>query len=157
RNRDSLVKAVELARRVQGHHPADFSINFELAVQLGTLGPLEEAVAFFRVASALRPRSPLMRLALGHALRMIAERDDAPTADGRLEKERAQKKREQWDEVVAVYREAASLPPDSGMAHLALGYSLARRGDWVVPFADGPSSLAVRSQAMAKRINRALA
>jgi serine/threonine-protein kinase len=72
--------AVALLRRAQERHPADFWINFELAILLHEPATIAEAVGFWRAAIALRPRSPAAYSNLGFTLELqgkVAQAVDA--------------------------------------------------------------------------------
>ncbi len=101
-NTGNNAAAERLLRRAQSKHPADFWINFWLAVRLESRGkPLNgaEAVGFLRAALALRPRSPLVYFQLGSVFMQ----------QGKLA------------EAEAAYRNAVILQPDFAMAHSSLG------------------------------------
>jgi serine/threonine protein kinase/tetratricopeptide (TPR) repeat protein len=96
--------AVTFLRKAQRQHPSDFSINSTLAFCLTELKPLplDEVIAFRRVALAVRPQSSWAHNALGVALR----------------------KHERLDEGILEYREAIRLRPKSAWAHYNLGNAL---------------------------------
>jgi tetratricopeptide (TPR) repeat protein len=94
--------AVRLLRRAQRHYPADFWINFELALRL----PTAEAIGFYRAALALRPRSPVVYNILGAAFR---DQKELPEAE-------------------AAYRKAIALKPNHGIAYCNLGTVLYHQG-----------------------------
>jgi serine/threonine-protein kinase len=98
-------EAETLLRRAQQRYPADFWVNHELAFLLSRRGKahLADAVTYYRVALALRPRSPTVRLNLGGALR---ERGRAKEAE-------------------AVYREALRLWQRYAKIHSNLSLALA--------------------------------
>lgn len=105
----SLPKAVELLRRAQRQHPADFWVNHDLGGALQNLTPPQrtEAVRFLTVAAALRPESPGIQLNLGNAL----------GNNGQL------------DEAVLTLRRAIELDAQFALGHAALGHWLAARGE----------------------------
>jgi tetratricopeptide (TPR) repeat protein len=92
-------------RQAQAEHPADFWLNFDLAVALGKTSPAE-AAGFFRVAIAVRPATSAAYNNLGVVLA-------------------AQKKRE---EAIAAYHRAIDLQPKNVRAHTNLGVALAVQG-----------------------------
>jgi tetratricopeptide (TPR) repeat protein len=96
-------------RVAQRKYPDDFWINFQLAWSFEYAAPpkkdLAEAVRFYSVALALRPRNVPTHLFLGRALRN----------DGKL------------DEALGVYRRAIVLAPDNVVAHYGLGCTLLAR------------------------------
>jgi tetratricopeptide (TPR) repeat protein len=71
--------SVTFLRRVQKRHPADYSINASLGWSLRSLNPpqWDEAIAFRRIAVAVRPRSPMANFYLGFSLHTIGKLDDA--------------------------------------------------------------------------------
>jgi serine/threonine-protein kinase len=102
-------QAVDLLRRAQRQHPADFWVNHDLGVTLVKVIPPEpgEAVRFLTVAVALRPQSPGAHYNLGHTL----------ARQGRPE------------EAIASLRRAINLDPSNAAVHCALGIALADRGE----------------------------
>jgi serine/threonine protein kinase/Flp pilus assembly protein TadD len=105
----SGAAAERLLRAAQQAHPADFWINFRLAIRLGSETPAAaaEAIRFYQAALALRPTSPAVYNNLGVALK----------AQGTLE------------EAVTSYRQAIALQPGFAAAHYNLGLSLWNLGD----------------------------
>jgi tetratricopeptide (TPR) repeat protein len=76
-----------LLRRAQRAHPEDFWINHDLARSLMGAGKPEEAIRFYSAALAVRPRSELVLVALGEALRAAGRTEEAaayPRSKGRL-------------------------------------------------------------------------
>jgi tetratricopeptide (TPR) repeat protein len=71
--------SVAFLRKVQKRHPADYSINASLAWSLRSLTPprWDEAIAFRRIAVAVRPQSATANWHLGYALHMVAKLDEA--------------------------------------------------------------------------------
>jgi serine/threonine protein kinase/Flp pilus assembly protein TadD len=63
-------------RQAQRKYPNDFWINFQLAWSLGS----DDAVRFYTVAAALRPRNAPVHFFLGHALEKRGKRDEAIAA-----------------------------------------------------------------------------
>jgi tetratricopeptide (TPR) repeat protein len=108
RGTPSDERIAALLARAQQRHPGDFWINEILGLLLLDARPprLEEAISFFRVAVALRPRSPGARLNLGTALRAKGQTD--------------------W--AVAELLEAISLKNDYADAHILLGGTLVDKG-----------------------------
>jgi tetratricopeptide (TPR) repeat protein len=98
--------AVELMRQAQERYPADFGINFELAHLLHESGTIAEAVSFWRIAVALRPRSAAAYSSLGFALQV----------EGKLA------------QAVNACRTAIDLKPDYAPAHNNLGVALFDQG-----------------------------
>ncbi len=98
--------AISLLARAQRIHPDDFWLNADLARQLLRTGRLEEAIRFYSVAVAIRPRSGIARNGLADALHR----------SGRL------------DEAAATFRRAVRLRPDDVWAIIGLGAVLLDRG-----------------------------
>jgi tetratricopeptide (TPR) repeat protein len=100
--------AVSALRAGLRRHPADFWLNHDLAVALTKVNPpeLDEAIGYFRAASALRPESPGVHVNLGLALAL----------KGRL------------DEAIDECREALRLKKDYATAHNNLGIGLYAKG-----------------------------
>jgi Flp pilus assembly protein TadD len=74
-------QALALLRRAQQLSPDDFWLNYELGQQIGRQDSNPaDAVRFFAICVALRPRSPLPRLALGAALERAGDADAARAA-----------------------------------------------------------------------------
>jgi tetratricopeptide (TPR) repeat protein len=67
--------AIDLLRRTQRVHPDNFWVNADLGDSLAAAGHPEEAVRFYSVALALRPRSEVALHRLGEALH-AAGRDE---------------------------------------------------------------------------------
>jgi tetratricopeptide (TPR) repeat protein len=136
--------AARLLQQAQQEHPADFWINFELAGILDERKPREpkEAVAFFRAALALRPRSPAVWINLGRALRdqkqpgeavaafkkAIALKPDFPEAYYNLGVALSDQK--QWGEAVTACKKAIQLKPDFAKAYNNLGVALHNQKQW---------------------------
>ena len=70
-------KAVSLLRIAQRAHPDDFWTNFDLATTVRDLGQYDEAIRFFSVAVAVRPRSDFALDHLGNALYEAGRLEDA--------------------------------------------------------------------------------
>jgi tetratricopeptide (TPR) repeat protein/tRNA A-37 threonylcarbamoyl transferase component Bud32 len=90
--------AIALLRRTQRAHPNDFWVNCDLAKRLALAGQLDEAIRFFSVALAVRPRSELALNDLGDALY----------------------KTDRLDEAAATFRRALSLRRENPWAHAYL-------------------------------------
>jgi tetratricopeptide (TPR) repeat protein len=103
-----VSQVVSFLRRAQQRQPDDFWVNHNLAFALHHVQPpqLDEAIGFYRVAVALCPASPGVRVNLGIAL----------SGKGRL------------DEAVAEYKEALRLKKDYVDAHNNLGTVLSAQG-----------------------------
>ena len=100
--------ATAFLRKVQQQHPGDFAINFSLAYCLRSLNPprWDEAIAFRRVAVALRPQSYPAQNFLGFALH----------CQGKL------------DEALVFYQKAIEIDPKQGKAHFNAGLILRDQG-----------------------------
>jgi serine/threonine-protein kinase len=105
-----LQAKVELLRRAQRHHPADFWVSWDLArasLQLKPPQP-DEALRFMTVAVALRPESAGAHLGLGAIL--------------------CDKKRD-YDGAIECFRTAIALDQKSAMAYRNLGTALQGKGN----------------------------
>ncbi len=100
--------SVAFLRKVQRRYPADYSINASLGWSLRSLSPprWDEAIAFRRIAVAVRPQSPTANFYLGHSLHTV----------GKL------------DEAMAYYEAAIALDPEHAAAHYSLANVLRTRG-----------------------------
>jgi serine/threonine protein kinase/tetratricopeptide (TPR) repeat protein len=135
--------AVEALRQAQQRRPDDFWINNNLAEYLLELRPpqTEEAVALMRVAVALRPDSPVVRLNLGYALRKHGKNAEAEAAYRKalaIQPGYASAhlnlgalfcdERHDYPRALAAFREAIRLEPGLANAHRNLGVALAKQG-----------------------------
>jgi tetratricopeptide (TPR) repeat protein len=104
----SGAAAERLLRRAQAKHPADFWINFSLAVILvgKKLPDLADAIRFEQAALALRPQSPVAHINLGTLLQRQGKHAEAE----------------------AVFRKAIALKPNLADAHSNLGVVLGAQG-----------------------------
>jgi serine/threonine-protein kinase len=91
--------AISLLKRTQRVHPNGFWVNCDLGRELKEAGQYEEAIRFFSVAVAVRPRSEIALADLGKALQK----------GGRLE------------EAAATIRRAIQVRDDDPWPHIALG------------------------------------
>jgi tetratricopeptide (TPR) repeat protein len=100
--------AIDLLRRAQVRHPADFWINEDLGLYLKEAKPSApaEAVGYYRAALALRPESPGAHLNLANALSALGQEFAAITE----------------------YQEAIRLKPDYLGARFTLACLLISRG-----------------------------
>jgi serine/threonine-protein kinase len=81
RDCDAPQQAQALLRRAQQCHPDNFWLNYELGQQISRQNDNPaDAVRFFTVCVALRPRSALAHLALGAALERAGDLDRALAA-----------------------------------------------------------------------------
>jgi Flp pilus assembly protein TadD len=69
--------AIDLLRRTQRVHPNNFWVNADLGDSLAAAGHPEEAVRFYSVALALRPRSEVALHRLGEALHAAGRDEEA--------------------------------------------------------------------------------
>jgi tetratricopeptide (TPR) repeat protein/serine/threonine protein kinase len=151
-----LPEALDLLRRAQQQHPADFWINHDLAQVLADTKPprLEEAVGFYRAALALRPRSPGVHLNFGNALQDQGKLVEAEAAfreaihlkpdyaEGHHNLGKALQAQGKLAEAEAAYREAIRLWPDHAPAHRDLAIHL--RGQGNLPEAEAAYREAIR-------------
>jgi tetratricopeptide (TPR) repeat protein len=107
-NRGMRGHAVELLWKLQRQRPDDFWVNHELASQLLELQPprRHEAIRFYSVAVALRPRSPGAYVNLGRTLAL----------------------QRNWREAEHAFRKAIALKEDYAEAHANLGGALVEQG-----------------------------
>src|SRR5262249_37049371 len=101
--------SVAFLRKVQRLYPADYSINVSLAWSLRNLNPpqWDEAIAYRRIAVAVRPRSATANWYLGWSLHY---------------------KQEKLDEAMSYYRTTIELDPGHAPAHFSLAIALRARG-----------------------------
>jgi tetratricopeptide (TPR) repeat protein len=138
----ALAQVVPLLRRAQELHPDDFWVNHSLAYALQHVKPpqLDEAITFYRVAVALQPRSPGVRLNLGAALHEQKKLDEAEAADrkaielkpdyaaGYVYLGNVLQDQKKLDEAEAACRKAIDLHPNFAFAHNNLGIVLKAKG-----------------------------
>jgi tetratricopeptide (TPR) repeat protein len=140
----ALQKAVDVLRQAQQQYPDDPWINDTLALfSLNEFYPprLDDAVRFYTVAAALRPRSPHAHRALAVALDNKEAFADAMAEYSRVieltpEDARAWYERgefcrmalQQDDKAMADYAKAVEVDPNNFLAHLSLGGQLMKKG-----------------------------
>jgi tetratricopeptide (TPR) repeat protein len=161
RNAGALPLAEQVLREAQLRHPADFWINHNLAFLLGTeLRPpqLDEAIACYRVAVALRPQSPGVHLNLGSALEAKgrpdqaivafheAKRLDQGYAEAFLALGTALYRKGQLNQAVAEYRAALRIRPDFPQVHNNLGLVLKAKGDMAGAIQEFQEALRLRKE-----------
>jgi serine/threonine-protein kinase len=144
RNAGALSPAEQVLREGQQRYPADFWLNHHLAFLLeNELKPpqLDEAIACYRVAVALRPQSPGVHLNFGTALQTRGQLDkaiaafreakrlDRDYADAYLALGGALYRKRQLDQAMAEYRAALRIKPNFAEVHNNLGLVLADKGD----------------------------
>jgi serine/threonine protein kinase/tetratricopeptide (TPR) repeat protein len=133
---------LDLFRRMQRAHPADFWANEVLGWELYKAGKQAEAVRYYTAALALRPHNPGVLVNRGNALHeagdLEAARADFEEAIAHapryavahnglgmvLATKRDRKKAE------AAYRQALALDPNLAVAHANLGNIYVSRSDW---------------------------
>jgi eukaryotic-like serine/threonine-protein kinase len=98
--------ATPLLTAAQRRYPSDFWLNFDAGVALQFARRWEEAIGYYRAASALRPATSVVYSNLGMCRRWA----------GRV------------DEAVADHRKALELNPRSVHAHVNLGIDLSAKG-----------------------------
>jgi tetratricopeptide (TPR) repeat protein len=100
--------SVAFLRKVQTLYPTDYSINASLGWSLRSLNPpqWDDAIAFRRIAVAVRPRSPTANFYLGFSLHTV----------GKL------------DEAMIYYRTTIALDPEHAPAEFSLANVLRIRG-----------------------------
>jgi serine/threonine protein kinase/Flp pilus assembly protein TadD/type II secretory pathway component PulJ len=113
---NELPLAVQVLRRAQLRHPNDFWINILLGSYLlqSRPPPLDEAIAFFRVAVALRPKAEVAYIDLAIAL---MEKDDAEAA-------------------IVVCRRGLEINPDFTALRANLGTALFNKGNYQAALAE---------------------
>jgi tetratricopeptide (TPR) repeat protein/serine/threonine protein kinase len=131
------AQAVALLQRAQPAHAADFWINHQLGSFLRERKPpqLDEAIRYYNVAVALRPRSPAARLDLGVVLQ---DKGDLPGA-------------------IAAFQKAISLKPDFAWAYSNLASSLRDKGDLPGAIAACQKALALKPDMAEAHCNFGLA
>jgi eukaryotic-like serine/threonine-protein kinase len=122
-------------RQAQAAHPADFWLNFDLAVTLVKTNPVE-AAAFDRVALAVRPGNSASYNNLGVDLAAQGKKDEAIAAYRKgieinpkhaslyYNLGNALSYQKKLDEAISAYRRAIELNPKDAWAHTALGNAL---------------------------------
>jgi tetratricopeptide (TPR) repeat protein len=139
----------------QRRFPADFWLNNWLAHTLNRMSRWEEAIGFYRVALALRPRSPGAHLNVAEGLsdkgklneaipylRMALElKPDYAGAHYNLAIVLADKGRP--DEAIAAYRETIRITNDHAGAHHNLGFELANKGQFDEAIAEYRESIRI--------------
>jgi serine/threonine-protein kinase len=136
------AQAVDLLRRAQQVHPADFWVNHDLGMALREVKPPErdEAVRFLTATVALRPESPGAHCNLGQALRGKGQLDaalasyqkalalDPKYAAALCNLGVAQADKGQLDAAIASFKKAIDLDPKAAKTHCNLGVALANKG-----------------------------
>ncbi len=100
--------SVAFLRKVQRRYPADYSINASLGWSLKSLNPpqWDDAIAFRRIAVAVRPQSPTANFYLGFSLHTVGKLDAA----------------------MIYYRTAIEIDPEHAPAQFSLAIVLRVRG-----------------------------
>jgi serine/threonine-protein kinase len=122
-------------RQAQARFPADFWLNFDLALALNQSSA--EAVGFFRAALALRPQNPVVYYNLAHAFNTQGQLPEAIAAyrqaiklDPRFSQAYVNlgnilHAQHQLPEAIAAYRQGIQLDPKDALAYSGLGNVLA--------------------------------
>jgi tetratricopeptide (TPR) repeat protein len=137
------ARAEAVLYRAWRHHPDDFWINFELG-RVDWNGKNydrpAEAVRFYSVAVAIRPRSSAAHYSLGSALHAQGKLDEAIAefreaiglkpgfAEPHYGLGVALQSQKKLDEAIVAYRTAIRIRPDDADARTALGSALAEQG-----------------------------
>jgi serine/threonine-protein kinase len=147
-NQGSDTIALSLFRRAQRAHPGDFWINFNLALAEMRSGGPEDAIRFFSVAVAIRPRSSLALYALAEAQQGGGHLGDAAEtfrtdlrfypADTRARVGLGTVLVDQGDRqsADAEFRKAKSQNPNDWMIRSVIGSALVDRGEWDLAIAE---------------------
>jgi tetratricopeptide (TPR) repeat protein/tRNA A-37 threonylcarbamoyl transferase component Bud32 len=133
---------VLLLRAAQLRYPTDFWLNFLLANALRVAKQFEEAVAYYRVAIALRPDVSAAHNNLGALLHDHMKDLDGAIAEFRRALELDPKlvyahcslglslrEKGDLDGAIVEYRKALEIAPNYAVAQIQLGLSLRRKGD----------------------------
>jgi serine/threonine protein kinase/tetratricopeptide (TPR) repeat protein len=140
RRAGSSPTAERLLRQAQAAHPADFWINFRLALLLNDTNPAV-AIRFHQAALALRPNSPIVYNNFGVAFWILEKRVAAETAyraalrlnknypQAHLNLGQVRQYKGDVDGAIAEYREAIRISKDFAEAHYNLGVALGDKGD----------------------------
>jgi tetratricopeptide (TPR) repeat protein len=135
-------EAAPLLTAAQARFPSDFWLNFHLALTLHEAKQWDEALGYYRVALALRPRAGAAHTNLGVLLYAKGRRDEAIghfRQALRLDPEHATAHcnlgnalyaEGRRDEAVDHYQQALRLDPKSAPAHYNLGNTLKDKGRW---------------------------
>jgi tetratricopeptide (TPR) repeat protein len=136
------VEREALLRAVQRQHPADFWVNFDLALTLSKKNPpdLQEEIRFWQAALALQPQSPVVHSNYAASLYYKGQLDDAIAGCRealRLKKDYvyaynnlgcALKAKGRLDDAIAEWKKAIRIKPDYQPALSNLGNALQQKG-----------------------------
>jgi serine/threonine-protein kinase len=138
----ALQQSEALLRRAQQRYPDDFWLNYELGQQIGRQNNNPaDAVGFFAICVALRPRSPLAHLALGTALEQAGDPQGAVAASRRaltlkieamLAPQALGRTRKETDDLagaLVALRQGPALRPGNTWLLNSIGVALLRQGD----------------------------
>src|SRR5262249_4451050 len=133
----AMEPAIRLLREGVDRHPGDFWLNYLLGLCLSATRPQDDqGIRSLFVARALRPEAGFVEIALGSALQLRGQPDDAilfltrglarePNSPmGHLALGGALQKKGRTPEAIDAMRKAVAVEPDSAIAHLALGTAL---------------------------------
>ncbi|MDZ4689371.1 MAG: tetratricopeptide repeat protein [Planctomycetaceae bacterium] len=135
-------ECLNLMRRIQQAHPADFWANHSLAnvLHYRRNPQLDEAIRYYTGALAVRPRNPAAYVNLGNALRGKGDLAGAVSAfreatryggdytAAYIRLEQTLRHAGAPDEAIAEFKAAAQAQPEDAWAHRALGYALIAKG-----------------------------
>jgi serine/threonine-protein kinase len=137
--RESGADAQHVLIGVQEQTPHDFWLNFEIGDTLVEAKRYDEAVAYFRIALALRPQVSVAHNGLGYALCLSGRREagvrhfhqalslDPMSALAHVNLGLTVEQG-QLDEAIDHYKQALAIAPKYAQAHINLGYALHKKG-----------------------------
>jgi serine/threonine protein kinase/Flp pilus assembly protein TadD len=141
RERSGANKAVGLLRDAQREHPADFWINWELALALSQTQKLDEAIQFLTANVALRPQSSDAHISLASGLAHHGAIDQAiPVLEKAIQLNpdnvyaynglgNARLAQRKLTEAIAAYQMAIKVKPGFFLPHYNLGNAFKDQGN----------------------------
>lgn len=146
----------------------DFTVNDDYLQQVRLAGGDDELIAALKSAKVMQPGTPdpaaqarqaavLQHVARGAELKRKGQSAEAekefraaltpgaPDADIDLSLAMVLGQQSKWDDDVAAAREAVTLSPNNGMAHIVLGEALAGKGDWDAAAAEHREALRINT------------